>query len=498
MQQFQKLNTQLSRFFASKYFFLITVLLLVLSSLWLVFSARYPMAFDENYHYGIIQQYAKQWGPFFTTAPAGSESLGDITRYPSYLFHYLMSFPYRLISLFTESDAVKIILLRIPNVFLLASSLFLFKRLFEKLKLSPAIGNLALFVFVLIPNTPFLAAHISYDNATIPLTALTLLLLTRLVESFRKGRFELGVALLFLCVGILASLIKYTYLPIFGVAFLYTVATFVYYRKQKNIRILNAISSQFKGYAVAKKFLVVFTVLLCLALGAERYALNMVRYGRPAPDCGQILSTQSCRQYGPWGRDYKLKQRRVGDKPNWAVADYNKKWVQTSLYEFFFAINHNYVNHKPLVLLYWFARIVLAGGVVAAILFARRIWKHQTLRMFSIISIVYTLVVWVDNYGKFLEVHWPVAIHGRYLLPLVPIMAVVFGYSYKWLFETLFKRNYTYIKTSFAALCVLCMILGGGGMVTYIIRSDQDWYWNNRAVISTNLTIRDLLQPFLK
>jgi hypothetical protein len=498
MKRFQKYNTQLARFFASKQFFWATVIILLFSSVWLVFSARYPMAFDENYHYGIIQQYAKQWSPFFENAPAGSESLGDITRYPSYLFHYLMSFPYRFISLFTDSDSAKIILLRIPNVFMLLSSLFLFRRLFEKLKISPAIGNLSLFVFALIPNTPFLAAHISYDNVTIPLTALTLLLMVKLIESLRSGKLPLNVFVQFLCLGVLSSLVKYTYLPIFVAAFCYVLITYLYYRKPKNIAIFSAVRSQFTAYAMHKKILVVFAIVICAGLGFERYGVNMVKYQRPAPDCGQILSVESCRQYGPWGRDYRLKQRRKGDDPGWPVSAYTSRWIRTTLHEFFFAINYNYVNHKPLVVLYWFALAVLAGGVVAAILFARRIWRNQTLRLFAVLSLAYVAAVWIDNYGKFLEVHWPVAIHGRYLLPLVPIMAVVFGYSYKWLFEAVFRRSHLRVKNLLAAACVVVMLLGGGGTLTYIIRSDQTWYWNNRAVITTNLFISDLLKPVLK
>jgi len=59
--------------------------LFLLEALWLVFSARYPMAFDENYHFGLIQLHARQWVPFFTAQPHNAAVYGEVVRDPSYL-----------------------------------------------------------------------------------------------------------------------------------------------------------------------------------------------------------------------------------------------------------------------------------------------------------------------------------------------------------------------------------------------------------------------------
>src|SRR5260221_1580992 len=63
----------------------------IVQALWFAFSDRYPMAFDESFHFGLIQLHAGQWLPFFTHTPAHSEVYGAVARDPSYLYHYLLS-----------------------------------------------------------------------------------------------------------------------------------------------------------------------------------------------------------------------------------------------------------------------------------------------------------------------------------------------------------------------------------------------------------------------
>src|ERR1700722_8925502 len=76
--------------------FLIILTMFVIESVWIAVSAGFPMAFDESFHFGIIKLYAKQWSPFFSHQPAGGNAYGALTADPSYLYHYLMSFPYRV------------------------------------------------------------------------------------------------------------------------------------------------------------------------------------------------------------------------------------------------------------------------------------------------------------------------------------------------------------------------------------------------------------------
>jgi hypothetical protein len=134
------LGSLLVRILASKVSWRLILSLFIIESLWLAFSAQYPMAFDEQFHFGLIQLHAKQWLPFFTSQPA-TGAYGPVVRDPSYLYHWLLSFPYRGISIFTHDQTIQIICLRIINIALFTGSIFLYRRLYRRLRLPEAFIN---------------------------------------------------------------------------------------------------------------------------------------------------------------------------------------------------------------------------------------------------------------------------------------------------------------------------------------------------------------------
>jgi hypothetical protein len=155
---------RINNFAGSRNFFVIIILLLIVQASWYALTAQYPMAFDEDFHFGIIQLFSHQWGPFFSVSPPNSGAFGALTRDPSYLYHYLMSFPYRLIVLVTSNQVHQIITLRFINITFFATGIVMFRRLFIELGITARIINYSLLMLVLVPVTPFLAAHINYDN----------------------------------------------------------------------------------------------------------------------------------------------------------------------------------------------------------------------------------------------------------------------------------------------------------------------------------------------
>jgi hypothetical protein len=97
-------------------FFWGVLALLVLQAAWLACTGRYPMAFDEDFHLGIIRLYAHHISPFWNAQPPGADKFGAVFRDPSYLYQYLMSFPYRLISVFTADQTIQVLWLRAINI----------------------------------------------------------------------------------------------------------------------------------------------------------------------------------------------------------------------------------------------------------------------------------------------------------------------------------------------------------------------------------------------
>src|SRR5665213_3413244 len=163
-----KTNTSFSRrceaMLGSAGFYRAILALLVVQAAWIALSGRYPMAFDEDFHLGIIRLYAHHLGPFWSGQPANADMFGAVARDPSYLYHFLMSFPYRLISIFTSDQTIQVLILRAINIGLFAGGLALYRRLMLKTGASKALVHICLLVFVLVPIVPFLAAQINYDN----------------------------------------------------------------------------------------------------------------------------------------------------------------------------------------------------------------------------------------------------------------------------------------------------------------------------------------------
>src|ERR1700721_3858493 len=86
----------------SKGFYRFVIVFFVFEAAWIALTAAYPQAFDEQFHFGLIKIYSHYLLPFLSKQPAGANQFGAVARDPSYLYHYSMSFPYRLIELITK------------------------------------------------------------------------------------------------------------------------------------------------------------------------------------------------------------------------------------------------------------------------------------------------------------------------------------------------------------------------------------------------------------
>ena len=220
----------------SRKFFYFLIFVFVIEASWFAICCRYPMAFDENYHFGLIKIFATQWSPFITKLPANAAAFGDIFRYDSYLYHYLMSFIYRLIVVFTHTEIAQIVILRFINIVLFVIGLVLFRKIFKRLKLSDLFTNFACLILILIPVVPFLAATINYDNLAFVMVPLTVLLTFDCRDSLIKGEISLVKTLLLLGCGMLASLVKYPFLPIFAAEVIYLVVVLIRHKQSGMIK----------------------------------------------------------------------------------------------------------------------------------------------------------------------------------------------------------------------------------------------------------------------
>ncbi len=174
---------RLYSFVKTRIFFALTLVLFFIQAVWLALTAVYPLPFDEYYHFGLTKLYASQWLPFIQSQPPEVSLYGDITRDPSYMYHYLMSFPYRLFDMFTDSQMVLVIALRLINIAFVVWAIILFRRLLITWNISRAKIHLVIAIFVVTPIVPLLAAHNNYDNLLLVVCAYFLLQFTKIYKS---------------------------------------------------------------------------------------------------------------------------------------------------------------------------------------------------------------------------------------------------------------------------------------------------------------------------
>ena len=480
-----------ARLLSSERFYYFILLFFIVQAVWIAISAQYPMAFDENFHFGLIKLHADQWLPYFTSQPAHAEAYGAAVRDPSYLYHFLMSIPYRGLTVVTDSETAQIIGLRLINVMFVVATLILFRRLLAKLGASRALNHLCLFLFTMVPIVPFLGAHINYDNLFNLLTVGILLLTIRWTEVLRKQRqFPLLLTILIATLVMTTCLVKYAFLPI-GVA----VVGFMLYGLWRNYKVLSHLKKDWlHEIKSASRFMVVGTLVLCVAISflfVERYAQNFLQYHGPNPDCGKVLSVDECLSYGPWGRDHRLAENK-SDVVHTNFGYYVVQWVYGMWTRSFFAINYNYRTASPLPVPAYTALALAAVTVVLTIIYGYRIFARKPYLVFcGLIIVAYVGALFMQTYKSYLATNVPVAINGRYLIPLLPVIFLISGYGFRELFA---KRQS--LKTG-AATVVCVLFLLGGGFMTFIVRSDSTWYWHSAFIDQINHTARTVLTPVI-
>jgi hypothetical protein len=472
-------------FLGSKTFFWLIITVFVLQAAWIAVSAMYPQAFDEDFHFGLVQVYSHYWLPFLSGQPPDANAYGAVARDPSFLYHYLMSFPYRLITLITDSQAVQIVLLRLFNVGFFAAGLVLFGRLLRRVKLSSAQTNLAIFVVTFLPIVPQLAGQVNYDNLLMPLAAWAMLLSLNTIDQIKARDISLQSLLLLITVCLIATMVKYQFLPIF-LGILIFLAVLFWRTHHSNWPDPKRLLKVYKKHPWHKKALVLVAFLAVFSMFVDRDIVNLARYHDVAPDCGYILSYESCSAYPVWIHDYTTHQQvishgaYVSSNPIWYVWE----WTYWLWYRLFFAINgvhHHFRNYPPLPLPAATFVLAVLGSIAAIISFRKRLFKDNTyFRFFGVVVVLYLLVLLSQGYLKYRDTAVLQLMNGRYLLPVIlpgaALGIAAIGYA---------LRRHPRVKTALAAVLIIGF-LQGGGVLTFMSRSDDSWYWDNQTIRTMN------------
>jgi hypothetical protein len=289
---------------------------------------------------------------------------------------------------------------------------------------------------------------------------------------------------------LLTGLVKYAFLPIAAVLGAVMLWKLWCFRTQRTALVSSLATSITTAHGWQ---LIGVGVILLISVGlfTERYGVNTIRYHSPNPDCSQILSVQSCLHYGPWARDYQYALIKPADvEPN--KISYAWEWMYGMWLRSFFAISDTYDTQPPLPVPSGTVIVIGAAGLVTFAYFARKLLKGNIYRQTVVlVLLLYIGALFVQTFQTYLKTNQPVAINGRYLLPFLPVIIMLVGLAYSRLW-----RHKPMVKVM-AISVVLILFIQGGGVLTFILRSNDTWYWPNNTVVTINHTIRETLKPFI-
>ncbi len=487
---------KITGFLGSRAFLWAVFAFFILECVWVALSSAYPMAFDEEYHFGLIKIYAGHALPFLAAQPSDANQFGAVARDPSFLYHWLMSFPYRLVAGATDNQAAQIITLRLLNIGITGASLVLYVRALYRMGMSRAFTNVALAVFVLIPILPLLAGQVNYDSLFMLFVAWITLLTFTLIDQLRAGKVAATTLVCFIAACMLGGLTKYAFLPVAAAAVI--LLGVVGWRTQRtNLkRLPKRLQADFAGLQPKVKIGLVLFLAIPGILFVQRYGVNMVQYHTPVPDCSAVLSVEACKEYGPWARNYRMATEKTAVDAN--PLYYTSIWLQGLHYRLFFTVNgphHNYASYPTVPLPSATFIVLTVMGLAAIALYFRRIFDGATyIKAALVLSLAYIGVLWINNYTDYLQTGWPVAVNGkvngRYLLPVLLLLAALWGKAIATALQP-----WPLLKP-LAAVIVLALFLQGGGVFSYILRTDDTWYWPNQSIVTTvNDAARRVLDP---
>lgn len=474
-------------------FFVFVIALFLVQAGWVAFSSLYPMAFDEDTHLGIIRFFASNPNPFFTTQPPELNQYGPVVGEISYLYRYVMTLPWHVITWLTDNFMAQVVAMRFINVAFFAGGLAIFWRTFLLAFNNKVIANLTVLLVTLTPISSQLAGQINYDNLFFLLMAIMVRLALLVSISLKTTSLRVDQLILFVVTGLLGSLVKYTFLPIFAAAALY-LALRIYKTFHKRTATLTAeLHTTFNVLSAVQRFALIGLLFISIGLFAERYGGNLLNYGTFTPDCVSVIGQDNCESYSIYRRGVIYEQSKP-DTFNKSPLYFSYVWLRHMELNLMSVLNgphSGYAIGQPLFLPYLGSVIFSVSGIVLSAYFWRRLIKNHLYKMTIFVSLFYCGLLWILNYSSYLEVGRRVAVQGRYLVPLLPMFYFVFFIALRQIFLHAPK-----IRLGLTSLIVICFMYGGG-VLTFILHSDHAWYWPNPTVNRMNESVQKILRPIV-
>ncbi len=463
------------RLLGSRWTFWAGMLVFTLEAGWLSLTSRFPMAFDEAYHLGLIRYFSHHLNPVITSQPPSTYKFGALVQNSSFLYHYLMSFPYRLIAFMTDSPVAQVICLRLINVALAVATFIVLRKMLRFMRVSDPLSNVIILVFALTPIMTVLSAQISYDNLLILAVSSCVYVMMRFLRRLGNGNFDAALFLALLSLSLLSSLIKFAFLPVLLAISISVLWRLISRWTLDRAGIIASAKSSFRAVNRYIKVLLVAATLVSMFLFTRFYVVNLVRYHNPVPQCNQVLDINACSKYYAWDGN-NLAKRYYAAHPaehKMNVFEYTGYWLLVNTFGLFGVIAPFYGLYDmslPFVVIT--GSVGAAGFICLAVNFRQLRRRHPEVAALSVISVTYVLFLWGRNYHDYLQLGRPAALSARYLLPVLPYVYVLMALGLHAALRRYKSWAAMALKTGSAYLLVL-IFLCFGGFRQYIYQIDS-------------------------
>lgn len=461
---FTKTLEKIRRAIASDYFFYGVLAVAALQGLWYALTVRVGM-YDEGRHLGFTLQYTERLNPFMTTQPTNWDFLGLASRDGSYMFFYLMSFPARLLQLFTENQMVIAIGLRLISLAIFLTGIFVYRKVLLEIGATKALASLSLLIFILIPMIAPMGGVFTYDNALFLSSGVLFLLGARIIK---KRAVDSHLLLWFSIVGFFGSVIKYQFIAVFAPALVFIVVDQILKNKGKFFtRFKRSFFQDHNRLAIAG---MISLVILSLGLFIERPVYNFLSYGALQPRCEHVIEMNRCMVNDVTRRDAQAIATKLPSFEPMSPINYALKfWIPSMAYTLAIVIAPATVLPITELIIY----SLLFVGVVIILICLRNFLKIPINRFVLVVILIYTLGLFYVNYSEYITTSKPFAMNGRYFLPILPLFVFFVLVGTK----NLIGYKYHNIGLSVLLITIVLLMFQGGGIGTAILKIPENYYW---------------------
>ncbi len=439
---------------------------------------------DGNRHIAAIYYFAQKpldEGPFVHDMTDQELMMGDLVRFPSYLYYYLLSFPVRAALGLGMSDLAIVYLVRFIGLGFGVVALVVFRRIVHEVRAGSIIANLATFGLAMTGAFAYFAPAENYDMLALLLWLCFVLASVKLF--MRRDPTQLYWMV---TIGTYLSVTKYTYLPFAGVMGL--AALLLYIQNRSGWRsawrhITQRCSAQWRRLRWWRRTALVVLLLVGSALFVERIGVNLVQYHAVSPNCEVVHSRESCMNFTVYNRNVnRLEAVEAGETwtKDFHLLEYTGEWLARYYPTMYYYMGHIWVyNIWPML---WVSVALVLLLVVSALVYLV-VTRRAALRgqgEWYLLGLVGVLTAGQYGYNVMLFIKYSGQLYahqGRYLLPVIGFLYVLMLLVVVRAYRALPSARSRQIALPVIIIVGVIAALINGALLNFFIHANSpDWY----------------------